>query len=674
MKALALIGAAAAVLTAAPQASAQVLGSNDLDLVFLLDDRPAGNDDHIDVFKPAQNAFQNNFLTITNSGTLNSEAITDSNTPGIAYTLAEDGVIHRIDYTTGLSSQIADLDPGGDDDTFFHSFTNLPGRDELFVLRTGGGIDDIDSFDPGTGTHLLTQWDTEGGGSIDISDGPAANIGDVNTNGDPTLYTIATGGNFEVFDINTPSTANSSSHVISTGGGPGGGSYVSLTDVPGTTQMAVLHNRTTPSSDPISLFETTSNGRTADVATAAHTGAIGITDAPGASGSAVFSTANGGSVAYVDDITAVTPTVNPNGSAGTLTGSFADVSSAAASPFGFIYIQDDNTANHIDTYDAAFANSSNPNSSLAKHNNLYSGNVTTTAPGAFTDASLTDSYNSQTAHLWSLHTDGKLYQVDPTSGAGDATPFKDILTSEFAGSAGTSSTFDAVTNIAETPFLAILRTDRPTGSKTGGGATDRIDLFNYVSGDYIANAFTSIGTGGISITDGPSFNGQDSDFTDDTALYLIADGGSFEVFDVYDFINGGLSGDSAVISTGISAAGKYVDITNLPGDPNALYALNDRSSGNDEIYRMLINGDDETLLAAVNGTGAISLTDTNNGFIFATATGGASSVTDILGNSTSLNGFSPSHYASVTNLAIPEPTRALFLLAGLATLALRRRR
>ena len=136
--------------------------------------------------------------------------------------------------------------------------------------------------------------------------------------------------------------------------------------------------------------------------------------------------------------------------------------------------------------------------------------------------------------------------------------------------------------------------------------------------------------------------------------------------------------NQALISGGTPALGSYVDITNVPGVEDALYGYLDRDGGaSDQIYILGLDGS-VTLLSSVAGTGAIAITDTNNGGLMTVATGGANAYTTLDGTSIQLaNIGTAGGISSITNISpVPEPGSAAALLTLLTAtlLGYRRRR
>ncbi len=649
------------VLILAAPCEAGVLGNDDLSWVAILDNAVSANNDHVDLFNAHTQAFVNNGVTLVGSNTQGASSITDSNTPGTLYSISTAGHVWEIDTFKGTASQIVDLaapaSGTGSGHTKFDSITNLPGSDLLYILRTGSGSDYVDSFDPNTLAHvhnvLVTNSGT--GGAIAISDGPAyAPFGT-----GPALYAVATGGSFDALD---PSGAVGTGVLLSNGtAGMSAGSMVSLTNLPGVTDgMFIIQDRTGgDNTDRIHKFKLDGT-RDIDVYSTTHTGGSFITDSarPGY----LFSGATGGSVSHVNQSTYTGSDL----SSGTSVSYQSGTNVPAGGPERFVYVADDGTANHTDVFDTRY-----------RHNNGYFSNVltggatTTGAPGSgedWQDTSVTDAASA--TDVWQLHTDGKLYRVDSSTGV------QTLVTTLTPPSGETDlTTYDSVTNLPGTNKLYILRTDRPLNAKVGGTAADRVDVYDIDTDTYTPSLWTPPGTGAVSISDGPAYQQGGDDYGAEPAIYVIASGGSFDVLDPESpgtilRIRGGRDpGDSS---------GDFISLTNVIGEDGGMYVLRDRAAGDgtDRIDFFALDGTETFDLYTMVMTGASSITDTYEGDLFAIANGDSSALVELdSGTVTDLTGVSThgDWRTSVTNIAnIPEP--CTLALAALGAVGLLRRR
>ena len=650
--------ALATSLGAATAAQAAVYGQ-DFGHVVILEDIAAGANDQLDTFFTHDGIFADSSVTLVGSSALNADAITESNTNGILYALSTSGELWQVDWVQARSRQIAQLTPpGGSDDLTYDSITYDPSSNRLFILRSGPGTGAIDTYDTVTDTYLANQYSMTGSGEISLSQGPAANIGTVNTGGAPAIYLLATGGNFEVLDPSTPG----STYVIGSGTtGLDSGNLVSLAPVTGnSTQMAILQDRNVggDGADRVHLFNVDSSSRTANVASTAHTNASSITTSP--LDGWVATVATGGGLSHIDTSIGT----SNDFSAGTInTGNYQSLAHVDASSVErFVYIADDGAANHTDVFDTQY------HDIRGYANNVLSNAATTTDSNAdgFTDSSVTDAYDPSDGrnYIFQLHTDGLLYRIDPDTG---------VTTEQasFTSPSSTSAVYDAITNLPGTTKLFMLRTDRPTNSKVpvSGSQVDFIDVYDYASDTYTAGALTTVGTGPIDLTDGPDGN-----------IYIIASGSSLEMFDpnasatTTTQIHTGFPGSAA-------SGDDYLGITNIDGDNEYLYILRDRTAGDDVIDIYDKNGNlveaDAIFLSGLGG--AVALTDTYERDLFVVATGGKASNIKVSysGATPSLTGseltLTSDTFVSVTNLGtIPEPT-TLALLTLVAPALLRRR-
>ncbi len=678
------------VIGAGGAAHAAIFGAEEFGYVLIVDDvfdDTSSTDDHIDYFNTYNNALTNSGVAFTSSAGDGStagsgqkiRAITASNTRGILYAVGEAGELWRVDWYGGTSTQVATLTVSGDDTTF-DSITNMPGRDQLYVLRTGPGVGVVDVFDLNTQVQTHNVFTTVGGGDISISHGPAYNSGPVNTGTDPALYMIATGGNFEVWDPDTPGTST----VVSNGrGGAGTGSFVSITHMPGNdAAVYILDDRQNgDNTDRIHRFNIDGT-RNENLVATGGTGASSITYSPRPGWT--FNVATGGAYTHAPvEPSATGAQLDASagavrlGATGAGTSEYHTVAAVDPTPvYEFVYIADDGNANHTDLFD------SNYHDTRGFANNVFANSATATGtPTSGTDyrnTSVTDGFDpwSGGTKVYQLHTGGELYSVDVHTG--HTKLVADLDPTDTAG------TFDNVTNLPGDNRLFILRSDRPLNQKTGGSNKDFVDVvdLSLAPGDpgfYQAGLWQTQNTGFHALTDGPSFAAHNASFGD-KAIYLLASGGAFEVIDPDQ------PGLLQVISTGVPGSnGDYVDITNLPGHGDHLFALRDASTGQDVVDALGLDG---VTLADIAGAitnmgGAISITDTAQGELFATATGAASAIihvnlSDLAASSFTAFTLTSGTYASVTNIEqatgtlVPTPT-ALAMLPVLSVFAFRRR-
>ncbi|MEX2212672.1 MAG: PEP-CTERM sorting domain-containing protein [Phycisphaeraceae bacterium] len=653
--------AAAVPLLCLRPATATVLGLDDFGHVLIVDNLVSGSDDHIDSYStytqpPANSGSSNNRIALPGSSSIAVASITESNQPGIAYALATDGTVYRVDWYNQSASVIANLAAPavgtGSSHTLFDSITNVAGTDDLFILRNGAGVDFIDSLNPNNGTHTHNVFTTTATGSISISEGPeysttnGATTAPFAVGSGPALYLVATAGNFEAYDLTSP---GSSASVISAGtAGLDAGNLVSLTDLPGDSGgLFIIQDRTGAiTQDSVHRF-LLDGTREVNKFTVVHTGASTITDAHN---STLYTEATGGAFGVID----VPGNTVFDGGAQTFTSHQSAASiPGTPSPSDYIYIADDRTANHLDLFDTHYS------WTAGSYSNALSNAATTTGAAGtdFQDSSITDGPGGPFGSLYQIHTDGQLFRIDPATGA--AAMLVDL---DAPGTSSNRSTFDSITNLPGSNKLYILRTDRPLTAATGGTLVDFIDEYDLLTGVFTPEIFTTVGGGTLAITDGPGGK-----------LYTIASGGNLEEHDLNTLLTtvlraGRAPGDST---------GDFIDITNIEGDMLNLYVLRDRKAGDgtDRIDVFdIFGGETFEAFGALIGTGGYSLTDMNDGRLFTQATGGAMNLIDP--RTGTINGFSTGNQtfaASVTNLpGVPEPMT--LGLMGLGAVALLRRR
>ncbi len=574
--------------------------------------------------------------------------ITASEIPGIAYAISDRGNLYEVDWFRGTTREIADLGATLPENALharYESITSLPGSDLLYILRSDRGSgqfdteDLIDTYDPTPGAadpYTREVFMTRGFTAVSLSDGPPfPPFGD-----GPALYTIGTIGELEVFDPASPGTGQIVRRDLPEGTA---GDLVSVTAVPGDDfQIYVLQDSNLDGDTRDRVLVFTLDGELENLIIVDHDTAAAITDLPRRGH--LFTQARNGPAATID-LARGQAGVTDLGRGASNNANSATSIAASSDPEKFVYIADDRGAHHLDVHDARYIWAAGSTDNVAS--------TPATPDGDWADSSVTDGGRL----LWQLHTDGKLYRIDPDTG--DATLARDLDPPQ---SSSDRSTYESITNLQGDGRLFILRTDRPVTAKTGGGSVGIVDVFRPEGAIYTTDVYTTLGTGMMAISDGPPYNRGDVSTGAGGAVYLISAGGSFEVLDPEG------SGTTTRIRDGIGGdgGGMMVSITNLPTDATHMYALRDREGddGRDRVDVLDLAGGAEFDAFELEGTDATSITDTSERTLLATSADGVTSVIEVADDVVyDFDADVATHHVAATNidLTIPEPPRVLFV-------------